>query len=195
MRDSGALTELLLTRLKNVEVPIARWLILHKPLAEGNVVFPQIIKIATPETARCGGPYDCTPSGEPFEVVGILWWSISRSGLNTRQLTFFSSTAFLTALSRAERTDRPVLTSMKTISISSEPLSPLNAIRSMGVPRKRMSLGSRSKPGRYGTMCSVTFPLVTAELRWMASSLISCSCCCFHRSIWMRTSALAKSLN
>jgi hypothetical protein len=123
MRDSGALTELLLTRLKNVEVPIARWLILHKPLAEGNVVFPQIIKIATPETARCGGPYDCTPSGEPFEVVGILWWSISRSGLNTRQLTFFSSTAFLTALSRAERTDRPVLTSMKTISISSEPLS------------------------------------------------------------------------
>ena len=103
MRDSGALTELLLTRLKNVEVPIARWLILHKPLAEGNVVFPQIIKIATPETARCGGPYDCTPSGEPFEVVGILWWSISRS-------TFFSSTAFLTALSRAERTDRPVLT-------------------------------------------------------------------------------------
>ena len=89
MRDFGALTELLLTRLKNVEVPIARWLILHKPLAEGNVVFPQIIKIATPETARCGGPYDCTPSGEPFEVVGILWWSISRSGLNTRQLTFF----------------------------------------------------------------------------------------------------------
>ena len=46
MRDFGALTELLLTRLKNVEVPIARWLILHKPLAEGNVVFPQIIKIA-----------------------------------------------------------------------------------------------------------------------------------------------------
>ena len=40
-------------------------------------------------------------------------------------------------------------------------------------------------------MCSVTFPLVTAELRWMASSLISCSCCCFHRSIWMRTSAPA----
>mgnify|MGYP000399644406 CR=1 FL=1 len=33
------------------------------------------------------------------------------------------------------------------------------------------------------------------QLRWMASSLISCSCCCFHRSIWMRTSALAKSLN
>ena len=40
MRDSGALTELLLTRLKNVEVPIARWLILHKPLAEGKRSFP-----------------------------------------------------------------------------------------------------------------------------------------------------------
>ena len=39
---------------------------------------------------------------------------------------------------------------------------------------------------------SVTFPLVTAELRWMASSLISCSCCCFHRSIWMRTSAFGQ---
>jgi hypothetical protein len=36
--------------------------------------------------------------------------STSTSGLNIRQLTFLSSTAFLTALSRAERTDRPVLT-------------------------------------------------------------------------------------
>jgi len=42
-----------------------------------------------------------------------------------RQLTFFSSTAFLTAFSRADRPDRPVLTSMNTISISStEALSP-----------------------------------------------------------------------
>ena len=30
-------------------------------------------------------------------------------------------------------------------------------------------------------MCSVTLPLVTAELRCMASSLIFCSCYCFHR--------------
>jgi hypothetical protein len=47
----------------------------------------------------------------------IFWRSNSTSGLNTRQLILFCSTAFLTALSRAERTDPPVLTSMKTISI------------------------------------------------------------------------------
>ena len=74
--------------------------------------------------------------------------STSKSGLNTRQLTFFCSTAFLTAFSRADNADRPVLTSIITISMAStEAFSPLKAIKSIGVPRKRMSLGSRSKSG------------------------------------------------
>ena len=71
-------------------------------------------------------------------VMGVLAWasyldhrrgsSKRRNGSDRegRQLTLFCSTAFLTALSRAERTDPPVLTSMNAISISStEALSPL----------------------------------------------------------------------
>jgi hypothetical protein len=91
----------------------------------------------------------CNRIDESSVMIEIFGRSTFTSGLKTRQLTFFPSTAFLTALSRGVRTDPPVFTSMNTISTSSIPASsPLKAIRSIGVPRKRMSLGSRSKPGK-----------------------------------------------
>ena len=123
---------------------------------------------------------------------GILGRSTSKSGLNTRQLTFFFSTAFMTAFSRADKTDRPVLTSMNTISISStEALSPLKAIRSIRRAKKTNVFGVEIEAWKVWHDVLSHLALVTAELRCMASGLISCSCSCFHRSICMRASAAA----
>jgi hypothetical protein len=71
-------------------------------------------------------------------------------------------------------------------------IHPLKAIRSMGVPRKRTSFGSKSKPGRNGTMCSITLPYVIAKLSCIAFALISCVCSRFHRSNCKRASASAE---